>query len=88
MIVALVLALLLGAFWLGSHQAGVASTATGDSSRPRTAVVPAGGTLWEIAATADPDADPRVTVRKIMDLNGLARPIVQPGERLRLPPTG
>lgn len=84
MVVAVVLALLSGAFWLGMRQAS-AATAGEDAGRARTAVVPAGGTLWEIAATADPDTDPRITVRRIMDLNGLADPVVQPGERVVLP---
>jgi hypothetical protein len=42
-------------------------------------------TLWEIASRSRPDVDPRVTVRRILDLNSLPGPIVQPGQRLLLP---
>ncbi|MQY08378.1 LysM peptidoglycan-binding domain-containing protein [Actinomadura macrotermitis] len=48
-------------------------------------VVEPGETLWEIAVRADPHADPRVTVRRITDLNGLSGSIIQPGQRLRVP---
>ncbi|MQA87192.1 MAG: LysM peptidoglycan-binding domain-containing protein [Streptosporangiales bacterium] len=84
-VVVVVLGLLLGAFWLGTHQASTASTGGQDTAR--TATVPPGGTLWEIAVRADPDTDPRIAVERIMNLNGLTSPIVQPGERVTLPPS-
>lgn len=52
----------------------------------RTVVVGPGDTLWGIAAAADPGTDPRRTVQRIMDLNGLGGdPVVRPGQEIRLP---
>ncbi|WP_169807890.1 LysM peptidoglycan-binding domain-containing protein [Actinomadura hibisca] len=48
-------------------------------------MVEPGQTLWEIAVRASGDGDPRLTVQRIIDLNGLSGPVVQPGQRLRLP---
>lgn len=42
-------------------------------------------TLWGIASHHRPGADPRITVQRIIDLNGLPGVIVQPGQELRLP---
>jgi len=50
-----------------------------------TVVVVAGDTLWRIALRSDPRADPRVTVARLVALNGLAGPIVRPGQQLHLP---
>ena len=50
-----------------------------------TVVVQPGDTLWAIAVRADPQADPRPTVARIADLNGLTGATVRPGQRLRLP---
>ncbi len=49
-------------------------------------VVRPGDTLWGIAGRAEPGTDPRPTVRRILELNGLPDDaIVQPGQRLRVP---
>lgn len=50
-----------------------------------TVVVQPGDTVWAIAMWADPQADPRSTVARIVDLNGLAGATVRPGQTLRLP---
>ncbi|QKG21250.1 LysM peptidoglycan-binding domain-containing protein [Actinomadura verrucosospora] len=56
------------------------------SGHVRTAVVEPGETLWAIATACDPGTDPRVTVQRIIDLNGMGGdPTVQPGQRLLLP---
>ena len=79
---------LLVLFWLTS---GPGAQAGDDDGGPRTGKPPAtvvvgpGETLWEIAERHDPDGDPRITIRRIADLNGLADSVVQPGQRLRLP---
>jgi hypothetical protein len=58
----------------------------GTSRPPETVVVQPGDTLWGIASAVDPGADPRLTVRRIMDLNGLGGdPVVLPGQEIRLP---
>ncbi|MFI0485125.1 LysM peptidoglycan-binding domain-containing protein [Actinomadura sp. 9N215] len=66
--------------------AGGRETRTDPSGPSRTVVVEPGDTLWNLAADADPGADPRVVVQRIIDLNGLGGdPTVQPGQEIRLP---
>jgi LysM domain len=48
-------------------------------------VVHPGQTLWSIASQAEPNADPRVVMREIIDLNALRGTVVEPGERLWVP---
>jgi hypothetical protein len=48
-------------------------------------VVQPGQTLWEIAEAAVPGVDPRVTITRIQDLNGLADAAVFAGQRIALP---
>ncbi|HEU5157280.1 MAG TPA: LysM peptidoglycan-binding domain-containing protein [Streptosporangiaceae bacterium] len=87
-LVIMVAAALLGALWLTAGRWALAGS-QGEKSGPARAresvIVGYGDTLWEIASRARPDADPRVTVRRIIDLNSLSTPIVQPGQRLLLP---
>ena len=67
--------------------AGGAPSAAGGPSTPAgpasTLVVQPGDTLWSIAADVAPDADVRITVDQLIELNG-ASPIV-PGQELVLP---
>lgn len=44
-----------------------------------------GENLWSVAEAADPDADTRVVVQEIIELNGLSGMVVNPGERLLVP---
>jgi hypothetical protein len=85
--VAAVAGLMLGAFWLGAERGAHADGTPGPQPRRevRTIVVGQDDTLWAIAARTRPGTDPRVTVRRIRELNGLSGSIVQPGQRLRLP---
>jgi LysM repeat protein len=48
-------------------------------------VVEPGQTLWSIARSADPGTDARITVQRIMRINGLRGPGLAPGERLWVP---
>jgi len=50
-------------------------------------VVEPGQTLWQIAVAAAPDVDPRVTIMRIQDLNGLSDAAVAAGQRIALPPS-
>ena len=52
---------------------------------PASAVPTPDSTLWDIASRHTPKSDPRRTVDRIIDLNGLPGPVVQPGQHLRLP---
>lgn len=83
-VVLTVVALALAVFSLGR----VSTTAATDHPRAtplRHVVVEPGENLWAVARAAAPDADPRVTLAKIVDLNGLAGTTVRPGQRLLLP---
>lgn len=83
---------LLGGLWLTAGRGALAGS-KGDKAGPASAsesardsvIVGRHDTLWEIASRARPDVDPRITVRRIIDLNSLSGPIVQPGQRLLLP---
>jgi Tfp pilus assembly protein FimV len=48
-------------------------------------VVKPGESLWSIALSAEPKADPRVVVQQIMDYNALGSQVVVPGESLWVP---
>jgi hypothetical protein len=91
LIVILALAL-LGALWLtagrgalAGAKARVGGPVPAKFRTPESVIVGRHDTLWEIASRARPDVDPRITVRRIIDLNSLPDPIVQPGQRLLLP---
>jgi hypothetical protein len=48
-------------------------------------VVHPGQTLWSIASQAEPNADPRVVIQQIIDINALRGTSVEPGQRLWVP---
>jgi LysM domain len=48
-------------------------------------VVRPGQSLWAVAESADPGADTRLVIQRIIDLNGLTGDTVQPGQRLWVP---
>jgi predicted Zn-dependent protease len=78
--------LLLVAFWLTANPGAHAGSGTVERpAKTQTVTVEPGDTLWSIASRARPSADPRVTVQRIIDLNGLAGSVVQPGQRIALP---
>lgn len=87
-----VAALLLIGFWLTAGRGARAGAGAGGhggrahGAALETVVVGSDDTLWEIASERRPKVDPRITVRRIIELNGLSGSIVQPGQRLRLPP--
>ena len=86
-LVLVVSTLLVVAFSIGR----ASSTATGgaaghaEPAQFRHVVVQPGDTLWSIARQSVPGADPRVTVQRLIDLNGLRGTAVVPGQQLRLP---
>ena len=91
-LIALVVIILLVGYWVTARRGAGASSGGGDAPGSR---APDGGaevvevgrhdTLWDIASRGRPEADPRITVRRIIDLNGLPGAIIQPGQRLKLP---
>jgi LysM domain len=51
----------------------------------RQVVVKPGQSLWSIALSAEPKADPRVVIQQIVDFNALGSQVVVPGESLWVP---
>lgn len=93
MIVVALVAVVAGAM-LGTARAGdvPASRATGDGAVVVSAdaalgehIVAPGDTLWQLAVSIDPGADPRETVDRIMRLNGLTQAEVEVGRVLLVP---
>ena len=65
---------------------GLAVAARGGTPSPEsTVVVQPGDTLWSIAAEHYPADDVRVRVDDIEQANSLPGPVIQVGQRLRLP---
>jgi LysM repeat protein len=48
-------------------------------------VVRPGQTLWSVAESTDPDADTRLVIQQIIELNGLTSDVVFTGQRLWVP---
>lgn len=86
-LVCFLLVLALGVSFLVLRTSSVATNQSGDL-RYRTVVVEPGQTLWQLAREADPGADPRVTISRIMKFNALSSPVVQPGQRIAVPERG
>ena len=79
--------LLAGAV-IGSGQWAGASDSTGPGDvGPATAVVVVqpGESLWSIAQAVAPGADPRETVLRLRELNGMASAVVVPGQSIVVP---
>jgi nucleoid-associated protein YgaU len=75
--------------WFASAR-GADATATGASpvqygKNLSQVVVERGDSLWSIAVRAEPDADPRLVIQQITDLNALPGAVVVPGQRLWVP---
>jgi hypothetical protein len=51
----------------------------------RHVVVKPGQSLWSIALSAEPQADPRTVIQQIMEFNALGSQVVAPGESLWVP---
>jgi LysM repeat protein len=83
-VVLFVATLLLAAFSLGRVSLQASTGELPQQAHP-TVVVGAGETLWQIAERAAPGVDPRVTVSRIVHLNGLAGSAIRPGQELLLP---
>jgi LysM repeat protein len=63
------------------------AVATAQIEGPTTATVTvqAGDTLWGLAQTINPGADPRALIAEIRELNGLAQSGLTPGQVLVIP---
>lgn len=81
---AVVLSVILGVGHLPASHAGDRPTTV---PKAATVVVQPGETLWQIATRVAPGADPRTTVHRIEELNGLTTARVSAGQRLYVPAT-
>jgi LysM repeat protein len=70
----------------GLAMAGVVNTAVA-ADQPATSivVVQSGESLWSIAQSIKPGADPRAVVHEIKSLNGLTDAVVRVGQPLVVP---
>lgn len=85
LLVLLAAVLLLVVFSLGRASSGASSSSAARVAR-RAVVVQRGETLWQVARRIAPDTDPRITVERIIELNGLDRAgLVRPGQQIVLP---
>ena len=83
-VLALLFGLLLGIVVLAMAPAAATSGRGGNVLAERVTVQP-GDTLWAIAARVRPDADPRATIARIKDMNGLTSGAAQAGRVLLVP---
>ena len=85
-VVAAVLAGLLGFATASGTPAASQDAPPGTAGHSMTRiVVQPGQTLWSIAMRADPQADPRLVVQRIMAANALTDGSITPGQRLLVP---
>jgi hypothetical protein len=88
-LIVLAMVLLAALAWLaGTARAEVAGSGPRPGAMYRglaPVIVRPGQSLWDIAAQAEPAADPRGVIQEIIDLNALRGMSVQPGERLWVP---
>jgi len=82
-LVLLFVALCFVAFSLGRTSSQASTTPSGPATRAVT--VEPGQTLWQIAKTVEPGVDPRDTIDRIRELNGMSTAPVQAGQRLIVP---
>lgn len=82
------LPLVVGAFVVTINGgAAIASNGTGGTATFDYVTVSAGQSLWQLAETIAPEADPRDVIADIVALNQLDSASVEPGQRLALPAT-
>ena len=87
MVVTVVSALLIGMLFVAlatTAQATRAGSSSPGGYLAKVAVLP-GQSLWSLAEAYDPDADPRVVIQEIQQLNSMTGDQVQPGEVLWVP---
>jgi hypothetical protein len=79
------LPLVLGTAAAVLNGGGAVATDTGSTAEFSYVEVEAGQSLWSLAESIAPQADPRDVIAGIVKLNGLPSADVQPGERLAIP---
>jgi hypothetical protein len=70
---------------LGHGASSQAASTTDSGPATRVVVVEPGQSLWSIAASVAPNADPRETIQRITSLNGLTSSVLPVGKALIVP---
>lgn len=88
-LIAIPLAIAAAAFGVGAAGAAAGTSASGTAPFQTTSftyvTVDPGESLWQLAETIAPTADPRDVVADILTLNNLSSGDVQAGQRLAIP---
>ncbi len=84
-VLGVLMALIVLAFSLVLASPGAVAESTEVGNDFEYVTVLSGDTLWTIAKSVDPHADPRDVVASIMNLNQLANAALQPGQELAIP---
>jgi hypothetical protein len=83
------LPLIAAALWFGLDSGVVAAAQSSTQSSAGAfehVTVKPGESLWQVAQTVAPHADPRDVVDALVDMNGLQTTVVTPGQTLVVPP--
>ncbi|MET1051128.1 MAG: LysM peptidoglycan-binding domain-containing protein [Mycetocola sp.] len=73
------------AAWIGINAMPAVATSTSSAVTFEYATIEAGQSLWQLAASIAPEADPRDVIADIMRLNQLDSSTVSPGQRIAIP---
>jgi hypothetical protein len=73
------------AAWLGVNALPAVATSSSSSVTFEYATIESGQSLWQLASTIAPEADPRDVIADLMRLNQLDSSTVSPGQRIAIP---
>jgi hypothetical protein len=73
------------AAWLGVNALPAVATSSSSSVVFEYATIESGQSLWQLASSIAPEADPRDVIADIMRLNQLDSSTVSPGQRIAIP---
>jgi LysM repeat protein len=73
------------AAWFGIAGGSAIASSSSSSATFEYVTVESGDSLWTIAATIAPEADPRDVIADVMSLNQLESSTVVPGQEIALP---
>ena len=77
--------LVIGAVAVGLNAGGAVANSSSSHTSFDYETIASGETLWHLAETVAPAADPRDVIADIMRLNGLETASVVPGQRIAIP---
>jgi hypothetical protein len=77
--------IVIGALFFAVNGGGAVATYTSSTAQFHYVTVQSGQSLWSIATTVAPSADPRDVIAAIVSLNQLQSAVVTPGQRVAIP---